>query len=170
MVADKSFSVRIYLQDGHAEGVRIVARSKWSGRALVIPRESLATEINRDELQTPGIYILIGPADSRGRQTIYVGAADPVSADLAQHAADKNFWSWLIICAAKDGALTHDHIRYIAARLIQLAGKNDTAILDNHESPEILLLDESATAYADDFMEHMLSIYPVLGLRCFESS
>lgn len=170
MVADKSFSVRIYLQDGHAEGVKIVARSKWSGRALVIPRASLGAEIDRVELKTLGVYILIGAADHQGRQTLHIGAADPVAGDLAQHAADKSFWSWLIVCAAKDQALTHDHIRYIAARLIQLAGKNDRVTLDNRDRPEIPLLDASETAYAEAFLAHMLSVYPVLGLRAFESS
>ncbi len=169
MVADKSFSVRIYLQDGHAEGVKIVARSKWSGRALVIPRAALATEIDRVELKAPGVYILIGAADHQGRQTVHIGAADPVAGDLAQH-ADKSFWSWLNVCAAKDQALTHDHIRYIAARLIQLAGQNDRVTLDNHDRPEIPLLDASETAYAEAFLAHMLSVYPVLGLKVFESS
>jgi len=170
MIADKSFSVRIYLQDGHAGGVKIVARSKWSGRAMVIPRASLPTEITRDELNIPGVYVLVGPVDHQGRQTIHIGAADPVSSGLIKHERDKNFWTWTVVCTAKDNALTHDHVRYIAARLVQQAGKNVKVTIDNHDCTEIPLLDESEAASAETFLEHMLSVYPVLGLKAFECS
>jgi hypothetical protein len=103
-------------------------------------------------------------------QTIYVGAADPVSTDLARHAAGKSFWTWVIVCAAKDNALTHDHIRYIEARLIQLAEENAKVTLDNPGHAEIPLLDEAEAAYAEAFLRHMLSVYPVLGLRAFEAA
>lgn len=50
----KSFSVRIFLQDGCADGVKIISRSQWSGRGLVIPRSALAAELGRAEHQDPG--------------------------------------------------------------------------------------------------------------------
>ena len=58
----KSFSVRIFLQDGCADGVKIVSRSKWSGRGLVSPRSALAAELDRAELKDPGVYLLSAPA------------------------------------------------------------------------------------------------------------
>ena len=167
MVADKSFSVRIYLQDGHIDGVKIVARSKWSGRALVIPRSSLPEEINRDELNAPGVYILIGPADQQGRETIYIGAADPISADLKTHAEHKSFWTWTIVCSSKHDSLTQAHIEYIKSRLIKLAQETGRATLDSQVNPELPPLDDVEADYADTFLGHALSIYPVLGLRAF---
>ena len=164
----ESFSVRIYLQDGHVDGVKVVARSKWSGRALVIPRSSLPAEINRDELNAPGVYILIGPADQQGRETIYVGASDPISADLTRHATDKSFWGWTIVCSSKHDSLTQAHIEYIKARLIKLAKETGKATLDNQETPVFPPLDSVETDYAETFLGHMLSIYPTLGLRAFE--
>jgi hypothetical protein len=164
----ESFSVRIYLQDGHVDGVKVVARSKWSGRALVIPRSSLPEEINRDELNAPGVYVLIGPAAQQGREAIYLGASDPISADLTRHAAGKSFWSWTIVCSSKHDSLTQAHIEYIKARLIKLAQEAGKATLDNQETPDLPLLDDVAVDYAETFLGHMLSIYPVLGLRAFE--
>ena len=164
----ESFSVRIYLQDGHVDGVKVVARSKWSGRALVIPRSSLPEEINRDELNAPGVYVLIGPAAQQGREAIYIGASDPISADLTRHAADKSFWSWTIVCSSKHDSLTQAHIEYIKARLIKLAQETGNATLDNQEVPELPLLDDVAVDYAETFLGHMSSIYPTLGLRAFE--
>ena len=164
----ESFSVRIYLQDGHVDGVKVVARSKWSGRALVIPRSSLPEEINRDELNAPGVYVLIGPADQQGRETIYIGASDPISADLSRHAVDKSFWSWTIVCSSKHDSLTQTHIEHLKARLIKLSQETGKATLDNKETPELPLLDDVEADYAEKFLGHMLSIYPTLGLRAFE--
>ena len=165
----ESFSVRIYLQDGHVDGVKVVARSKWSGRALVIPRNSLPEEIDRDELNAPGVYVLIGPADQQGRETIHIGASDPISADLTRHAADKSFWSWTIVCSSKHDSLTQAHIEYINALLIKLAKETGKATLDNQETLEFPPLSDSEADYAETFLGHMLSIYPVLGLRAFEN-
>jgi len=163
----ESFSVRTYLQDGHVDGVKIVARSKWSGRALVIPRDSLPAEINRDELNAPGVYILIGPADQQGRGPIYIGASDPISADLEKHANNKSFWTWTIVCSSKHDSLTQAHIEYIKARLIKLAQATGNAALDNQEIPDLPPLDDAGVDYAETFLGHILSIYPVLGLRAF---
>jgi hypothetical protein len=168
-MSSESFSVRIYLQDGHVDGVKVVARSKWSGRALVIPRSSLPEEIDRDELNAPGVYVLIGPADQQGRETIHIGASDPISADLTRHAADKSFWSWTIVCSSKHDSLTQAHIEYIKARLIILAQETGKATLDNQEPPELPPLSDLEADYAETFLGHMLSIYPVLGLRAFEN-
>jgi hypothetical protein len=168
-MSSESFSVRIYLQDGHVDGVKVVARSKWSGRALVIPRSSLPEEINRDELNAPGIYVLIGPADQQGRETIYIGASDPISADLTRHAADKRFWTWTIVCSSKHDNLTQAHIEYIKSRLIKLAQEGVKATLKNQEIPDLPPLDDVAVDYAEKFLGHMLSIYPVLGLRAMDN-
>ena len=131
----ESFSVRIYLQDGQVDGVKVVARSKWSGRALVIPRSSMPEEINRDELNAPGVYVLIGPSDQQGRETIYIGAADPISAELEIHAINKSFWTWTIVCSSKHDSLTQAHIEHINALLIKLAKETGKATLDNQETP-----------------------------------
>ena len=165
----ESFSVRIYLQNGHVDGVKVVARSKWSGRALVIPRNSLPEEIDRDELNAPGVYVLIGPADQQGRETIYIGAADPISADLEKHVSNKSFWTWMIVCSSKHDSLTQAHIKYIKTRLTKLAQETDKATLDNQETSDLPLLDDVDVDYAETFLGHSLSIYPVLGLRAFEN-
>lgn len=167
-MTSESFSVRIYLQDGHTDGVKIIARSKWPGRAMVIPRTSFSAEKGRDELNAPGVYVLIGPADGKGKETIFIGAADPVGSDLEMHDASKKFWTWTIVCAAKDNSLTQGHIKYLAARLIQLAQTAGKADLDNHITPELPVLDDAALTYSEAFLGHMLSLYPVLGLRAFE--
>jgi hypothetical protein len=130
----------------------------------------MSEEIGRDELNAPGVYILIGPSDQQGRETIYIGAADPISADLEKHLNDKSFWRWTIICSSKHDSLTPTHIEYIKARLIKLAQEAGTATLDNQKALKLPPLDDVEADYAETFLGHMLSIYPVLGLRAFEEA
>ena len=73
----KSFSVRIYLQDGHADGVKIISKSKWSGRGLVIPRTALAQEKDREELQAPVMNRLQGNLRTLREKVAGTPAPDP---------------------------------------------------------------------------------------------
>ena len=165
----KSFSVRIYCQDGHADGVKLIAKSKWSGRALVIPRASLPGESNRAELNAPGVYVLVGPSVGGDLPSVYVGAVDPVCRDLEQHSCRKDLWEWCIVFASKDNSLSMSHVQYLQSRLMRLAQK---AKRSNLEDCDVLNLPEcSATELVDlePFLDHMLTICPLFGLYAFES-
>lgn len=59
------FSLRIFFADGDPDGLSIVERPNWVGRALVFPRtvwaqSSVAT---RPELEQTGLYLLLGPRE-----------------------------------------------------------------------------------------------------------
>jgi len=164
----KSFSVRIYCQDGHADGVKLIAKSKWPGRALVIPRTSLPDEINRAELNAPGVYVLVGSSAGVVLPTIYVGAADPVRSDLEQHYSRKDFWGWCIVFAAKDHSLGLAHVQYLQTRLMALAQKTKRVNFDDFH--DLNLPEFSATELVDleSFLDHMLTICPLFGLYAFE--
>lgn len=164
----KSFSVRIFCQDGHADGVKLVAKSKWPGRGLFIPRSSLAEEINRVELNAPGVYILVGPSTDGDLPTIYVGAGDPVCRYLQQHDAQKDFWSWVAVFASKDESLNQSHVQYLQSRLMRLAQEANSANLDNREIPKLPEFSEPELFATESFLDHILTICPLLGLYAFE--
>ena len=75
----------------------------------------------------------------------------------------------MIVCSSKHDSLTQAHIKYIKARLTKLAQETDKATLDNQETSDLPLLDDVDVDYAETFLGHSLSIYPVLGLRAFEN-
>jgi hypothetical protein len=164
----KSFSVRIYLQDGHVGGVKVVSKSKWSGRGLVIPRATFLSEKGRTELNAPGIYLLIGLANEGDQTTIHVGAADPICHDLAEHFTKTDFWDEALVFASKDNTLTPVHIQYLEARLIQLTQDASLAKLNNQNIPQLPTLSADELIYAEAFLDHMLSLCPLLGLYAFE--
>jgi hypothetical protein len=59
----QAFSLRIFVADGDPDGLRIVERSNWIGKALVFPRALLPQVKKRDELGQTGVYLLLGPRD-----------------------------------------------------------------------------------------------------------
>lgn len=68
-------SIRIFLAEGVPEGLRIVEKFNWTGRALVAGRAQLGQALAREELNQPGVYVLTGPAEE-GAPRLYVGEAE----------------------------------------------------------------------------------------------
>ena len=52
------FSLRIFVADGDPDGLRIVDKSNWIGKALVFPRALLPQIKVRPELAQTGVYLL----------------------------------------------------------------------------------------------------------------
>jgi hypothetical protein len=164
----KSFSVRIFLQDGHANGVRIVSRSKWSGRGIVIPRGCLAEELGRAELSAPGVYLLTETGVGAARPTLCIGAADPVCDGLARHATDDQSWSMAVVFSCKENNLNLRQCQSLAARLLQLARSADKAEIISADCFEQPRLSPAESAAVEIFLDHMLGLYPLFGVNVFE--
>jgi hypothetical protein len=169
-MAGKSFSVRIFLQDGHADGVLVVAKSSWPGRVLVLPRASYALEGQRKELNAPGVYVLIGSSAEGGLQSIYIGAAAPVSGDLQKHYEQKGSWHRAVVFTSKGDSLNWAQVQYLAAHLLSLAKEANAAHINNRSRLQSPRLSGADLAEAEAFLAGMLSIIPLLGLSAFEKS
>ena len=52
------FSLRVFVADGDPDGLRIVDKSNWIGKALVFPRALLPPVKARPELAQTGVYLL----------------------------------------------------------------------------------------------------------------
>ncbi len=92
------FSLRIFVADGDPDGLRIVERSNWVGRALVFPRAAWAqpSVATRPELLQTGVYLLLGPREDGEGDRLYIGEGDPIKPRLAAHHsgnAQKDFWT-----------------------------------------------------------------------------
>ncbi|MBE0501460.1 MAG: hypothetical protein IBX47_08460 [Desulfuromonadales bacterium] len=49
-MSPKSFAIRIFL----ADGVKMIAKSEWGGRCMVMPRNLFVRESEREELAAAG--------------------------------------------------------------------------------------------------------------------
>ena len=61
MSTAQPFSLRIFVADGDPDGLRVVERSNWIGKALVFPRALLPRVKARDELGQTSMHQRLGP-------------------------------------------------------------------------------------------------------------
>lgn len=165
------FSLRIFVADGDPDGLRIVEKSNWIGKALVFPRALLPQVKARAELAQTGVYLLLGPRPDGEGEMLYVGEGDPIRPRLESHYAQKDFWTRAIgFTTATAGQLNKAHVQFLEARLIALARAAKRVPLDNANQPAEPSLSEADRADMEVFLAHMLGMLPVLGVHAFEQA
>ena len=165
------FSLRIFVADGDPDGLRIVERSNWIGKALVFPRALLPQVKQRPELAQTGVYLLLGPRPDGEGELLYVGEGDPIRPRLESHYAQKDFWTRAIgFTTGTAGQLNKAHVQFLEARLIALVKAAKRLPLDNANQPTEPSLSEADRADMEVFLDHMLGMLPVLGVHAFEQA
>jgi hypothetical protein len=163
-------SIRIFLPTGSPDGVRLVTKSHWTGLAIASPRSAYAeARVARKEFRTPGVYVLAGPPeDATHEARVYVGESDDTRPRIDTHHANKDFWNRLVVFTSVGDGLNKATIRYLEARLLQLAAEAGRAELDNGTAPPLPYLSEPDREDAEAFLNEMLVIYQLLGVNVFE--
>ncbi len=165
------FSLRIFVADGDPDGLRIVDKSNWIGKALLFPRALLPQVKTRPELAQTGVYLLLGPRPDGEGDMLYVGEGDPIRPRLESHYAQKDFWTRAIgFTTTTAGQLNKAHVQFLESRLIALARAAKRMPLDNANQPAEPSLSEADLADMEVFLDHMLGMLPVLGVRAFEQA
>ena len=165
------FSLRIFVADGDPDGLRIVDKSNWIGKALVFPRALLPQVKARPELAQTGVYLLLGPRQDGDGDMLYVGEGDPIRPRLERHYAEKDFWTRAIgFTTGSAGQLNKAHVQFLESRLIALARAAKRLPLDNANQPAEPSLSEADRADMEVFLGHMLGMLPVLGVHAFEQA
>ena len=165
------FSLRIFVADGDPDGLRIVDKSNWIGKALVFPRALLPQVKARPELAQTGVYLLLGPRPDGEGDMLYVGEGDPIRPRLESHYAQKDFWTRAIgFTTTTAGQLNKAHVQFLESRLIALARAAKRLPLDNANKPAEPSLSEADRADMEVFLGHMLGMLPVLGVHAFEQA
>lgn len=163
-------SIRIFLAEGVSDGLRIVEKSNWTGRAVVAGRAQSKQALVRDELSQPGVYVLTGSSDD-GSPQLYIGEADVLRERLRQHVGgNKEFWTRFVAFSSSNEGLNKAHVRYLESRLIELARGANQWVVENATAPSPPPLSEPDRADAEWFLQEMLVIFPLLGIDAFESA
>ena len=164
------FSLRIFVADGDPDGLRVVERSNWIGKALVFPRALLPRVKARDELGQTGVYLLLGPREDGEGEMPYIGEGDPIRPRLESHYAQKDFWSRAVCFVAAPGQLNKAHAQFLEANLVRLAQAAKRLPLDSGNTPAEPTLSEADRADMQVFLHNMLGMLPVLGVHAFEQA
>jgi len=146
MTNQTPFSLRIFVSDGDPDGLRLVERSNWIGKALMFPRALYTQVRNRQEFLQTGVYLLLGPRTQGDGEMLYVGEGDPVRPRLENHYANKDFWTRAVFFVAGLGQLNKAHVQYLEARLVNLANAAKRVPLDNANKPAEPTLSEADRA------------------------
>lgn len=162
------FSLRIFVADGDPEGLRLVERSNWIGKAIMFPRALLPSIKQRAEFAQTGVYLLLGPREDGDGEMLYVGEGDPIKPRLESHYAQKDFWTRAVCFVAGQGQLNKAHVQYLEAALIRLAKEAKRLPLDNANQPGEPSLSEADLADMNVFLDNMLGMLPALGINAFE--
>ena len=158
-------TIKLFLVHGSPSCLRTAELSNWSGKAIAAPRTEISDLLKREELSSPGFYLLTGVDPETGERAIYIGEAENVSKRLKGHAS-KDFWNSATVFVSKDENLTKAHIRYLEGILIEKAGNNSASVVMNSASSGAKL-PESDAAEMDVFLEKCLQLLPVLGISDF---
>src|SRR6266849_3189832 len=115
-------TIQLFLVDGSPNGLIIASIHGWTGSVLVSTQTTFAQLLARPETDRTGIYILHGPdtADPL-RMRAYIGEADSVRDRIGDSAGKRDFWETAVVVTVVDEALTKGHVRYLEARLIEIA-------------------------------------------------
>lgn len=164
-------SIRIYLKEGSVTGIKLAEVVNLTIQALSSPRKKLA-ELNEffwNEVNTQGVYFLIGTDDETGKSKVYIGEAENVWERLRSHAVNKDFWSEVILFTSKDDNITKSHIKYLESRLIEIAKGTERYVLENSNSPSLSSLPLSDRDAMEEFINNIKLLNGVLGHKFLEN-
>lgn len=161
-------SIRIYLPDGSASGLRHVEIANWSGQAIACPRSRFSELASWEEAQRPGVYFLLEQNSTDDRSTVYIGESENVFKRLNDHDRKKEFWNEVIIFTSKDENLTKAHIKYLEARLVTLTIIADRYSLENGNTPPQSSLPRADKDAMEEFIYNSKMILGTLGHKLLE--
>jgi hypothetical protein len=163
-------SILIFLVDGTPQGPRLVQRPSWTGSFLAFARADYSQARKRPELSRTGAYVLVGPDPTEPlRRLIYIGEGDAIITRVDAHQRDKDFWTHAYVLTTKDDSLNKAHVRYIEARLLDLARAAGVASIDNGTEPGPASLSEPETAEMETYLDYALPLFALVGVNVFES-
>lgn len=164
------YTIRVFVPDGDARGVKIVQLLNWTGIGIAFPRVAWPRLSNRPEFSRSGVYILTGSAEGTDDElpTVYVGQGDEIYNRIDAHNANKDFWDWGYAFVSNANALNRAHITWLEHALLHRAKRAERCHLDNCSQPKEPSLSESERADTEGFLREMLRILPLLGVNVFE--
>jgi hypothetical protein len=137
----------------------------WEGRVLKFPRTQLSDALRRPEAPYTGVYLLFG--ENEAGPILYVGEAENVSDRIRNHDSKKDWWGTAIIITSAANDLNKAHVKYLEARLIEVARDIGKIPLDNGRGSARSNLSEADIANMEAFLDHIFLVLPAVRIDCF---
>lgn len=166
----KPYTIRLFVPDGDPNTFKIIDKMNWTGIGLEISRDTWIKHKNRNELEQAGVYILFGYQEGDDLPTLYIGQGDGVRNRIDSHEKNKEFWDKVLVFVSSNRGLNRAHITWLEWALIQRAQNIGRCKLDNNSTPNEPILTESERADTQEFLNEILSIFPLVEIRVFEKA
>jgi len=166
----KPYTIRLFIPDGNPNSFKIIDKMNWTGVGLEVSRDNWDKHKHREEFNQAGVYILIGYGEESELPTIYVGQGDGVKKRIDSHIKNKMFWDKVFVFISSNGGLNRAHITWIEWALINRANLIGRCRLDNSAIPNEPILTESEKADTQEFLNEMLSIFPLVEVTVFDKA
>ncbi len=161
-------TVTTYLIDGDPKGTQYVFISNKICKMYVIPRSNLSILNERQELQTPAFYILLGE-DEATKPKAYIGETENFRERVKDHDSKKAFWQKALLFISKDAAMTKADVQYLEYRAITEAKASNTFVLnENKQTPKAPNLPEYRKDDMEGFFEDVKFLTSFIGCNIFD--
>lgn len=161
-------SIRIYLEGGEVSGIRHAELVNWTGQALLCPRNRVAELAQwQATVQRPGVYFLMG-SENIAQRDAYIGEGEVAAERIKTHVSGKDFWQEVIVFTSKDENLTKAHIKYLEARIIQLARAAGRYRLINQNDGTLVVLPRADKDAMEEYLNNARILLGALGHRILD--
>lgn len=164
-IVTRGRALTLFFVDGRPDGMLAAKIFGWEGRVLKFPRTQLSDALGRPEAQYTGVYLLFG--ENETGPILYVGEGENVSDRIRSHDGKKDWWSTAIIVTAAANELNKAHVKYLEARLIEVADDIGKVALDNGKGSTRSNLSEADIANMEAFLDHILLVLPAVRIDYF---
>lgn len=162
-------TVTTYLIDGDPKGTQYVFISNKICQMFVIPRANISILNERNDLQNPAFYILLGENENI-KSKAYIGETENFKKRVKDHDSKKSFWQKALIFISKDAAMTKADVQYLEHRAISDAKRANTFLLDeNKQIPKAPNLPEYQKDTMDEFYDDIKFLTSFMGCNIFET-
>ncbi|MFI3248799.1 MAG: GIY-YIG nuclease family protein [Rikenellaceae bacterium] len=161
-------TITTYLIDGDPNGAQYLFISNKICKMVIVPRANLSIINERDELNTPAFYILLGENDAMSPEA-YIGETESFKERVKDHDYKKDFWQKALIFISKDGAMTKADVQYLEHRAFAEAKRaNRYSLGNNKQTPKAPNLPEHQKDSMDEFFEDIKFLTSFVGCNIFE--
>lgn len=135
---------------------------------VVVPRANLSIVNQREELQTPAFYILLGEDDAM-KPEAYIGETENFKERVRDHDSKKTFWQKALVFVSSNGAMTKADVQYLEHLAMNEAKKANRFSLDsNKKTPKAPNLPEHQKDSMDEFFEDIKFLTSFIGCNIFD--
>lgn len=161
-------TITTYLIDGDPKGAQYVLISNKICKMVIVSRANLSIVNQREELQTPAFYILLGEDDAM-KPEAYIGETENFKERVRDHDSKKTFWQKALVFVSSNGAMTKADVQYLEYLAMSEAKKANRFSLDgNKQTPKAPNLPEHQQDSMDEFFEDIKFMASFIGCNIFD--